>query len=136
MGGVGSALGRPGIDYNLRDIFLFVSPDFVKIGRPVETDAMGDDVAGVDLPLLDSREQWLHVVMHVGLSHLHRDAFAEGRTKWDFIQESAVNSWNRDRPAFAYSLNCLPQHAGPILLEKQLGFDDVIDTLQLGRMSF
>jgi hypothetical protein len=55
--------------------FSFLSRQTSYIGGClVERDAVGDDVAGIDLSLLDAFEQRLHIRLHVGLAHLHGDA--------------------------------------------------------------
>ena len=53
---------------------------------------MRDDVAGVDLAFFDAFQQRLHVVVHVGLAHLHGDPFAEGGAEGNFVEQPAIDS--------------------------------------------
>ena len=87
----------PRIDHDLGDVFFLVAPDFVHLWRLIERDAMGNDVAGIDLALFDSLQQRLHVVVHVGLPHLHGDALAERSAEGHFVEQAAVHSGDRER---------------------------------------
>src|ERR1700721_3310404 len=77
--------GGPRVDHDLSDVLFFIPPDLVKFRSSVETDAVRDDVARIDLTFLDSREQRLHIVMHVGLPHLHGDTLTESSPERTFI---------------------------------------------------
>jgi hypothetical protein len=67
----------------------------------------------------------------MGLPHLHSDTLTESRAEWDLVQEASVNPRYGNCAAFAYSFNGLPQNTWPVLFEKKLRFDGIVDSLQL-----
>src|SRR5712671_1261089 len=88
------SLCRPGVDHDLGDVLLLVAPDLIHSGRLLKADAVRNDVAGVNLALLNAFEERLHVVLHVGLPHFHCDTFAESCAERDLIEKASINSWN------------------------------------------
>jgi len=75
----------PRIDYDFRDPFLLVAPDLIHIRRLLQRNPMRNDVARIDLTPLNPLQQRLHIVVHVGLTHLHRDALAEGGSEGNLV---------------------------------------------------
>jgi hypothetical protein len=115
-----------------RHVLFLISPHLVHLRCLFERDAMGDDIARIYLSIFDSLEQRFHIVMHVSLAHLHRDAFAKGRPEWDLIEKPTIDFRYRQCAALADSLNGLPQNDGSIRFHQQGDFDLVICSLQLG----
>ena len=56
---------------------------------------MRDDEAWVDLSVLNSFEQRLHVMLNVGLAAFDREPLVHERAERNFIVKPAVNPWNR-----------------------------------------
>ena len=79
-------------------------------------------------------KQRLHVVVHVGLTHLHSDALAERGTERDLIEQTAIDAGDRESASFAHRLDRLAQNAGPVGFEHQRRFHFVVDSLKLRRM--
>ena len=104
----------PRVDHDLCYVILLVPPYFVHLGGFVKSDAVRDEIARIDLALLDTLEEGLHVVMHIGLAHLHRDAFSEGGTERDLIEQSPIDTRDGKRSSLSDRLYRLAQHAGPI----------------------
>jgi hypothetical protein len=102
-------LVRPWIDYYFCDVLLLIPPYLVHFRGLVERDPVGDDVTRVDLPLLDSLQQGLHIVMHVRLTHFHGDAFAKCSTERHFVQKSTVYARDGQSPALADGLKSLDE---------------------------
>jgi hypothetical protein len=63
---------------NFCGVIAFVTPDLVHLGSLIELDATRDDRSRVNLPSFHTLEKWTHIVVHVGLAHLHRDALTKG----------------------------------------------------------
>ena len=91
---------------------------------------MRNDVSGIDLSFFDPFEKRLHVVMHVGLAHLHGDAFTERSSERNFIEQASVNAGDRDCAALAHTLNRLAKNCWTVCLEQQSILYSVIDALQ------
>src|SRR5277367_2325492 len=90
------------------DAAIFLGGEnLVGFGRFFQSEAMGDDEGRVDLSALNSFHQRLHVFLNVGLPHLKSQAFGKRGSHWEFVQEAAVHSGDRYRPALAAGVNRL-----------------------------
>src|SRR3954470_725114 len=94
-------------------VFL-VFERLVHVRRLLERDTVRDHERRIELARLDAIEQRLHVSHHVGLTHLERQPFLEGRAKRNLVEKSAVDTWNRYDAAFAARMDRLPQCAWTI----------------------
>ena len=60
MGWCLCAVGYPSRpEHNLDAVVLFVPEDFIVIWRLLQTQVMRDHEGGINLALLDAREQWM-----------------------------------------------------------------------------
>src|ERR1051326_1626804 len=104
----------------LNAIILFVLEDVVAFWPFVQRQAVRDDERGVDVAALDAFQQGAQVAMNVGLPHPEGQPFGEGSAEGKFIQEAAVDAWDRDGAAFATCLDYLAQ--GVRTIGTQAGF--------------
>src|SRR5436190_11636882 len=94
-------------DLDARVLLLAERP--VHVRRVVETDAVRDEERRIDVAALDAREQLRHVLVHVRLSHLERQALGERRAERELVEPAAVDAGDRDDAAFAAARDRLPQ---------------------------
>ena len=62
-----------GLQDNLNALILFVHEDVITVRGLLERQAMGDDVARIDLAFLDALKQWIHVLLHMRLARFQSD---------------------------------------------------------------
>ena len=105
-----------GLQHDLDAVVLFLVEDVVAVRRFIQRQPVRDDEAGVDLSLLDSLQQRLHVALDVALPGLHRQRAVHERAHREFVYESAVDADDRDRTAVAASHDRLAQGDGSVRL--------------------
>ena len=75
---------------------------------------MRDDEGRIDFSTLDAFEERGHVLVHVRLPHLERQALRERGAERKLVEPSAVDPRNRDDAALAARPNRLAQRVRPI----------------------
>ncbi len=63
--------------------------------------------------------------MHISLPHFQRQTFVESRAEIEFVKKSAINTRNRNRAAFAATVNRLPKRVRAVSCQHHSGFDAV-----------
>ena len=71
---------------------------------------MRNDERRIDVARIDLSEQWSGITFHVGLAHLHRQAFIHRSAHRHFIEEAAINARDRDGAAFTATHNRFSQY--------------------------
>src|SRR3954469_19906741 len=107
MAVLGSDWLRPWIQHHFNTFLLLVSEGAVGFGGLVQAESVSDYKRGIDIALLNMLEQFLRVIMHMGLTHLEDQTFAEGRAERNLVKKTAVNSRNRNHAALSAGLNSL-----------------------------
>src|ERR1041384_6598196 len=80
-----------GIQNDFDASVLLVVEDFVGARSVAERQAVRDHERGIDLAALDAIEQGPDIFLHVRLSHLEREAFAERGADGEFIDRKSVD---------------------------------------------
>ena len=66
---------------------------------------MGDDIAGIDIAVLNSLQQWPHVALHMRLPGLECERAVHHRTKRHLVYKPAVDAWDGNDAAVAARKN-------------------------------
>src|SRR3954464_7059647 len=110
----------PRIQNNFRALVLLVAEDFIHLRRLIDGHAMAHHKTGIDLPVLDFLEQWLHVTHHVRLPRLHGESLIHERAQGDLVIEPRVHARNRNRPTLTTGLNRLSKYIRAVGLDAGL----------------
>src|SRR5207302_10456862 len=104
---LGSDWLRPWIQHHFNTFLLLISEGAVGFGGLVQAKSVSDYKRGIDIPLLNMLEQFLRVIMHMGLTHLENQTLPESRAERNLVKKTSVNSRNRNHAALSASLNSL-----------------------------
>jgi hypothetical protein len=85
---------------------------------------------GIDLALADEVEQPRHVLVHVGLAGLDRQALVHQRAHGDLVRHAAVHAGDRDRAALAAAVDRLANDRRPLAFEHRHRLELVVGGLQ------
>src|SRR5215510_6550398 len=107
------------LHYHLCALILFISEHLVRTGCLVERERMADDKRWIDIAPANPFQQRSHVFVHVRLSHLQRQAFREGRTDRELVNQSAVHARNGNDAAFTAGLYGFAQGLHRIAFQRQ-----------------
>jgi hypothetical protein len=115
---------------------LFLAERLIHTWCVVQRHAMGDDERRIDVSPLDVLEQPRHVLVHVGLTHLERQALRECPAKRELVEPSAVHAGNGDRAALAARANRLTKGVGAIGREVHGGLHAVVPGIERRAVRF
>src|SRR4030095_3709895 len=112
----GGSRSRPWVEDDFDALVLLLFEDLVSVRCIFERHAMGDDEAGIDVALLDAREQRWEVALAVRLAGLDGQRAIHDRTERHLVEETAIHAGDRDRSAVAAALDRLAPRRGPVPL--------------------
>src|SRR5437588_265613 len=98
-----------GHEDDLDAVVVLLLEGLVSLGGVVEFHPMGDDARRINVALLDALQERMQIAMDVGLSHLKGQPLGMSRAKRHFVEQSAIDSRNRDHPALSACHDRLPE---------------------------
>src|ERR1051325_3266845 len=90
----------------------------------------------INLTLLDPPKKRMQVRMHVGLAHLKSQALTKSRAKGNLVQQSSVDTGNRNSPTFSASENGLSQNLWAIKLKLENLLGGVVTSYKVVAVRF